>query len=139
MTKEGSKGKIFGKIRSSASDVIQQIKNRNTIMLNGKSNHASRFLVILNAYRQEAWEGAMEIYRYLRDKASLPMGTVSTNYDQDPPGKWTLKIVIKCKSSEIDTIKQKIIKKASEVHPSVGVKFEEILEEKVSESGQESS
>lgn len=87
-----------------------------------KANQA--FVVILNGYRQEGWQSVMEIWKFIKKHKEIKSWHLPLE-NQDPQGKWTMKLIIETKSAS-DYLKREIGKKAKDITPGVGVSYEDI-------------
>lgn len=86
----------------------------------------TKILLAINGYRWEGWQSVVELKDFIIFEIRNKFITWQLSKEQDPKGKWTMKLIIEVENEEKERLKNLIKRKAREINSSVGVEFKEI-------------
>jgi len=106
--------------------VIDKFKNRSSNKWAKVSTGETKIVLTLNGYRWEGWQSVIELKDFIIFEIRDKFITWQLSREQDPEGKWTMKLIIEVENQKEERVKSLIKQKARELIPSVGVEFKEI-------------
>jgi len=106
-------------------NAIDKFRNRSSkwIMVNTKN---AKLLLTINGYHWEGWQSVIELKNFIIFEIRNQFISWQLHKEQDPKGKWTMKLIIEAENKKKERIENLIRQKAREMNPSVSIKFEEI-------------
>jgi len=110
-------------MRIGGENMLDRFSLRSRYARPSQKKKEKRLLLSLNGHRWEGWESVKEIWEFIKGHEQVKSCFLAP--EQDPEGKWTVKLVLEAKESN-ETLRAIILKKAKSVHPNVSVSFEEI-------------